>query len=450
MLKRILFTLLITAFFTPAFSQYRIPPEWHTHSATWLQWPHDSTYYIGYRDFFEPAWIDMTLALDGSEQVFIIAYDSLELEHITSILADAGADMDSLQFFVFPNNDYWVRDNGPIFVLDSLGQTAITDWNFDGWGDDAPYTLCDVIPASIGGAIGIPVIDLSAYTLEGGAVEHDGNGTFIGTISSILGDGRNPGLTTDDMEEVMQEYLGFEQFIWLEGAYGGGFDITDSHIDGFLRFRDEHTIVTMNTADLNYWFVNAADRDLIFNALNTDGEAYDYVYLPLTDKNVKTTEGMNTGSKGSYVNYYEGNQVVLVPVYADDNDSLALSIMQDLYPDKEVIGIDCRNMFYWGGMVHCVTQQQPASEVITTSVSAIHKDLQLLVYPNPASEWLFVQTPFQSGQLSIQDMQGRILWRETLSQGQYELPVSHLAEGRYLLTVSYGERMIRSSFVVQH
>ena len=99
------------------------------------------------------------------------------------------------------------------------------------------------------------------------------------------------------MEEVMQEYLGFEQFIWLEGAYGGGFDITDSHIDGFLRFRDEHTIVTMNTADLNYWFVNAADRDLIFNALNTDGEAYNYVYLPLTDKNVKTTEGMNTGSK---------------------------------------------------------------------------------------------------------------------------------------------------------
>ena len=83
----------------------------------------------------------MTLALDGSEQVFIIAYDSLELEHITSILADAGADMDSLQFFVFPNNDYWVRDNGPIFVLDSLGQTAITDWNFDGWGDDA-LILC--------------------------------------------------------------------------------------------------------------------------------------------------------------------------------------------------------------------------------------------------------------------------------------------------------------------
>ena len=117
MLKRILFTLLITAFFYSCFLAVQNTPEWHTHSATWLQWPHDSTYYIGYRDFFEPAWIDMTLALDGSEQVFIIAYDSLELEHITSILADAGADMDSLQFFVFPNNDYWVRDNGPIFVL---------------------------------------------------------------------------------------------------------------------------------------------------------------------------------------------------------------------------------------------------------------------------------------------------------------------------------------------
>ncbi|MGB3075107.1 MAG: agmatine deiminase family protein, partial [Chitinophagales bacterium] len=110
-----------------------------------------------------------------------------------------------------------------------------------------------------------------------------------------------------------------------------------------------------------YWFVTQSDINTLYNATNKNGNHYNYVYLPLTKKVVKTTTGVSTNSKGSYVNYYVANAVVLVPTYADENDAVAIAIVQGLYPDKQVVGIDCRNMFSWGGMVHCVTQQQPVT-----------------------------------------------------------------------------------------
>lgn len=340
-------------------SQYSLPEETAKHEGTWLQWPHDHTYGAGYRSFNEPAWIEMTKQLLKGEYVHIVAYNLTEQTHIESVLTTAGISLDSVDFYIHQNDDYWIRDNGPIFITDQDDHLYATDWNFDGWGNDAPFILDDLIPSLVADDRAIPVLNLNTITLEGGAVEHDGNGTFIGTISSITGDGRNPGLTTDDIEEYMTEYFGFTNFIWLDGYYGAGWDVTDAHIDGFVKFIDESTIVTMNTSDLIYWFVSASDRNKINNATNINGDPYNYVYLPLTNKNVKTTTGVNTGSKGDYINYYVANAVVLVPTYNDINDATALSIIQGLYPDKEVVGIDCRNMFAGGGMVHCVTQQQP-------------------------------------------------------------------------------------------
>lgn len=87
--------------------------------------------------------------------------------------------------------------------------------------------------------------------------------------------------------------------------------------------------------------------------------AYNFVKLPLTQNNVVTTYGQNLGIKGSYINYYITNTKILVPIYNDPNDATALSILQTLYPTKSVVGIDVRNLYEQGGMVHCVTQQQP-------------------------------------------------------------------------------------------
>lgn len=351
--------------------QYTMPAEWATHEGTWLTWPHDSTYGQGTRDKFESAWIEMTRHLVDGEKVHIIAYSQAEKDHILQQLNSNNVITDSVDFFIHPSDDYWIRDNGPIFVNDANGQQVLTDWGFNGWGNDAPYSLDDQAPSFISSDIGVPSIDLSAMILEGGAVENDGNGTLMATKSSITGDGRNPGLTDAEIEEYLTTYLGVTHFIWLNGKYGGNFDITDTHIDGFAKFHDSSTIVTMNGSSLTYWFISQSDQNILYNAVNVNGNSYNYVYLPLTKNIVKTTWGASTGSKGSYVNYYVANEVVLVPTYADPNDAVAIAIVQGLFADKEVVGIDCRNMFSWGGMVHCVTQQQPLATTPCSLIAAI-------------------------------------------------------------------------------
>jgi agmatine deiminase len=339
---------------------YTMPEEIAQHEGTWLQWPHNHTYPPFWREDLEPTWIEMTRELVAGEKVHIIAYDSIEYNHIFQVLTDAGVPLANVDFYIHPNNDVWVRDNGPIIVYDNNDDLVILDWGFNGWGEDAPYALCDAIPPLVSEDIDIPFVDLSAMVLEGGSMELDGNGTLMATKSSIINPNRNPTLTQLQIEEYLTINLGVTNFIWLDGV--AGLEITDMHIDGFARFRDSTTIVTMDSLDLQYWEVPATDISILYNAQNVSGNPYNFLYLPLTANDVVTTWGQNLGYKGSYVNYYIGNSAVLVPAYNDPNDAVAISILQTIYPTRTVVGIDVRNLYSGGGMVHCVTRQQPASQ----------------------------------------------------------------------------------------
>ena len=333
-----------------------MPEESSPHEGTWLQWPHHYQYGAGYRDRLDAAWVEMTKALADGEKVHIIAYDETEKDRITGLLADEGVSPLNINFMIYPTDDVWVRDNGPVFVKDRDGKLYITDWGFNGWGQKADYDLCDKIPALIAKDIDVPVVNPLIIN-EGGAVEIDGNGTLMTTRSVILNRNRNPGMTQKKAEGIFTEYLGATNFIWLDGEEG--MDITDMHIDGFARFADSRTIVTMSRDDLSYWGVSGKDSETLFAAKDKDGAAYNFVALPLTGNDVITAYGKNLGYKGSYVNFYVANTVVLVPNYNDENDSVANELIGSLYPTKEVIGIDVRNLYENGGMVHCVTQQQP-------------------------------------------------------------------------------------------
>jgi agmatine deiminase len=347
--------------------QYTMPFEDAEHEGTWLQWPHDNTYGNGWKAENEPAFIEMVANLESGENVHIIVYDASEQLDVEQTLTNASVSLTNVDFYIHQNDDYWVRDNGPIFVYDNNNDLAILDFAFNGWGNDAPYALCDQIPSLIATDLNIPVVDLSDMVFEGGAIEIDGNGSALMTRSSVTASDRNPNLTETQIEDYLTTYLGITNFIWLDGSFGGSQDITDQHIDGFAKFVDANTIVTMNNADLWYWYVSTADIATLNATTDANGVAYNIVNLPLTQNNVFTTSGSNTYSKGSYVNYYVANDVVLVPVYNDANDSIALGIIQGLYPTKTAVGIDCRDLFNYGGMVHCVTQQQPIA-LNTTSI----------------------------------------------------------------------------------
>jgi agmatine deiminase len=337
---------------------YTMPDENQAHEGTWLQWPHH--YQLGkkYRERLDDTWVAMTKALETSEKVHLVAYDETEKARIIALLNAEGIPLTNIDFHIYRTDDVWVRDNGPIYVRDSTGNLVIEDWGFNGWGCKAKYKKCDAIPFNIAKAQNKTRVDLNELmTIEGGAVEVDGHGTLLATKSAILNKNRNKGMTESEAEAIFKAYLGIHNVIWLEGV--AGLEITDMHIDGFARFGDSMTIVTMSPADLLEWDVPQTDIDKLYAAKNVDGIAYNFLTVPLTQNNVLTAYGKSLGYKGSYANFYVANTKVLVPNYNDPNDAVANDIIQSLYPNRTVVGIDVRNLYENGGMIHCVTQQQP-------------------------------------------------------------------------------------------
>ncbi len=186
----------------------------------------------------------------------------------------------------------------------------------------------------------------------------------------------------------------------------------------------------MNNGGLWYWYVSEDEIDIIQNATNANGVPYNIVTVPLTQNNVTTAYGSNLGYKGSYVNYYIGNEVVLVPIYDDPNDDDALAIIQGLYPNREVVGVDVRNLYGSGGMTHCVTQQQPISLSTTIGLMEEENTISLLQNkPNPASavtDFAFSMNEKAFVELTIFNAMGQVVAKpinKVLNNGQQTMPV---------------------------
>lgn len=342
--------------------QYTFPDESETHEGTWLQWPHHYEYGLEYRNSLDATWVAMTNALQSNEKVHIIAYNTTEQARITTLLNNASVPLTNIDFKIHETNDVWVRDNGPIFAKNLSGTIVIQDWGFNGWGGKHNYTKCDPIPTFIGTSLGKTVVNISMVN-EGGSVELDGNGVLMATKSSIISQSpsnsvRNSGMTQAQAEANFKKYYGATKVIWLEGGFSTE-DVTDMHIDGVAKFVPGNKMVTMSNADLLTWGLTQDDINILYNASNTNNQVYTKTYLPLTQNNVVTTNGTNLGYKGCYINYYVANGKVLVPNYNDPNDVIANNLIAALYPGRTVVDIDVRNLYENGGMIHCVTQQQP-------------------------------------------------------------------------------------------
>ncbi len=324
---------------------YTFPSEEDKHEGTWLQWPHNYGWDKHHVKRYERIWVEMTAALHNGEKVHIIAYNNNEKQRIEKLLINKGLNMGQIDFFVWRTDDVWVRDNGPIFTYDAKDNLVVQDWKFNGWGNKSEYQNDNAIPKKVGEALNLKVVNVDMVN-EGGSVELDGNGTLMAKRSSILNNNRNRGWTQKDAEDYFRKYLGVTNFIWLDGVKGQ--DITDDHIDGTARFANGNTIVTYSKEDSQ-----PGEYDILKSAKNVDGKRYKIVELPYSYRRIK-------GYEGSYINYYVGNDVVLVPNYNDPMDEVANAKIQTLYPNRKVVGIVVNELYKDGGMIHCVTQQQPA------------------------------------------------------------------------------------------
>jgi agmatine deiminase len=400
---------------------YTMPEQSEPHSATWLQWPHNYGWDRKHTDRYDPIWVAMTKALAPGERVEIVVYNEEEKSRVRSLLTDENIDLDSIGFHIWKTDDVWGRDNGPVFVFNEQNEQLVLNWEFNGWGDKEDYANSNIIPTLTADTLNLPVIDLPVV-LEGGAVELDGNGTLMGKLSCITNDNRNPNFSLEEIENYLTTYLGVTNFIWMDGT--PGLEITDDHIDGTARFVSDSVII-VNEKDM----VEPSEYEIFSNSQNSRGETYNLVELPVTTKKMPGAEWW-----GLYINYYVGNEVVIVPIYSDPNDAEALRIIGELYPNRSIVGIDVRELYKDGGMLNCVTQQQPAPREVTSvqphSIRTTGKQVSLVSKGN--SLQLSSAVPAGSS-VSLFSALGRKI-EMTIENGV--IPNVSIASGMYLYEIS--------------
>jgi agmatine deiminase len=356
---------------TPAALGYTMPAEWEPHEGTWLIWPHNDTH-ADSQLHLEHLWLEMTMALCEHETVHIIVPDARRKEHLHHELTYFSVNDRNLDIRMIANDDVWVRDCGPIFLVNDQGELAITAWNFNGWGERYPFKKDRLVPGVLADELSLPLFT-APITLEGGGVEVNGKGTLMATRSSIINPNRNPGKDQDEIEAAVKDYLGIRQVIWLTGASREFCDLvgsdTDLHVDGYARFTDESTVLYSWTDDETNHFYPVLKQHLedLRKARTESGRPLTLVCLPKPENEMYSTLVPATRppfesvlSLGTYANFYVANNVVLVPVYGDINDARAKSILAEQFSGREIIGIPAWATAERGGMMHCVTQQQPA------------------------------------------------------------------------------------------
>ena len=343
---------------TPQAQGYYFPAEFAPHVATWLSWPHKEASWPGKIHTIYPYYAQFVKVLTESELVRINVVDAAMQDFATAHLLKAGVPMDKVEFFLHPTNDAWCRDHGPAFLINPNAaiKKVIVDWNYNAWGDKyPPYDLDDVIPTRIAEHYGLPVY-YPGIIMEGGSVEFNGAGTLLTSTACLLNPNRNPHLNQEQIEGYLRNYYGVEQILWVDEGIVG--DDTDGHIDDTVRFVNADTVLTVvesNKQDENYAILQHNLKQLQQMRL-LNGKQLNIVELPMPDAVVYEDQRL----PASYANFYISNQHVIVPTFRCDKDDQALSIIQQCFPERTVVGIDSTEIIWGLGSFHCLSQQEPA------------------------------------------------------------------------------------------
>jgi agmatine deiminase len=343
---------------TPRSLGYAMPAEWAPHRATWLSWPHNRETWPAHLEKVREIWVQMICALARYEQVDLLVNDETAKQDVAARLKKAGATMENVILLNIPTVDVWMRDYGPTFVTRNSNDRplACNDWIFNGWGGKyKAYEDDDRVALEIAPLLNVPVF-AQEIVLEGGSIEVNGAGACLTTEQCLLNRNRNPHLSRGQIAERLKDSLGVSHLIWLgEGIVG---DDTDGHIDDIARFVDPTTVVCAvesDPKDDNYVFLQD-NLERLQGATDQNGKKLSIVTLPCPAPIYY--EGARLPA--SYANFYIANEIVLVPVFDDLNDQSALGILQDLFPQRKVLGLRCNEVVAGLGALHCVTQQEPA------------------------------------------------------------------------------------------
>jgi agmatine deiminase len=334
-----------------------MPAEWQPHEATWVAWPHNKADWPA--KFAPIPWVyaDIVKHLHTGEFVHILVNDAGHEKRARAVLGKVGVDFQRVRFFRIPTDRVWMRDSGPIFVVNGAGRVAMTDWHFNAWAKYENWKRDDQVPARINEWLRLkrwqPKCKGKRVVLEGGGIDVNGTGLLLTTEECLLSpvQARNPHLTRTDLEQVLGDYLGVKNVIWLNRGIAG--DDTHGHVDDLARFVGPRTVVAAveeNRDDANW-------EPLHENLERLRQAGLEVVPLPMPSPLYFGGQRL----PASYANFYIANEKVLVPTFNDPNDRIALGILAELFAERTVVGIHAVDLVWGLGTLHCMTQQQPAS-----------------------------------------------------------------------------------------
>jgi len=337
-----------------------MPAEWEPHSATLLAWPHHKNDWPGK---FEPVpWVvaEIIRYLTKHERVRLLVRSETDKAKALYHCDVTGVDVSKVDVHVIPTNRIWMRDSGPIFVK-AKGEKAMLDFRFNAWAKYSNHQLDDKVPARLNEHIKLnriqPMHKGRRVVLEGGSIDVNGKGALLTTEECLLSkvQERNPGFAREDYEEIFEKYLGIKQIIWLGNGITG--DDTHGHVDDLSRFVSPTTVVTViekNKRDANYTPLGYNLKRLKA-ARDQNGKPLTIVELPMPKPLMFEGQWL----PASYANFYIANKLVLVPTFNDPADRVALSILAECFPGREVVGIHAVDLVWGFGTIHCMSQQIP-------------------------------------------------------------------------------------------
>lgn len=341
---------------------YIMPAEWETQAATWLAWPHNKE---DWPDKFDPIpWVyaDIIRYLTKVQRVRLVVKNDKHKILAKDVLSRAGVALKNVDFILANTDRVWLRDSGAIMVRDDNKKNTLIDWRFNAWAKYNNWKYDDKMPEVMEDFLKLPRIQPvhkeKRVVLEGGSIEVNGKGTLITTEECLLSKKqcRNPGFTVEDYESVFSHYLGIKQIIWLDKGIVG--DDTHGHVDDITRFTDASTIVTAvekDKSDKNHAILSENLKRLK-KARDSKGKQFTIVELPMPRPVLFEDQRL----PASYANFLIANNIVLVPVFNDPADRIALNTLAELFPKREIVPIFCGD-FVWGlGTIHCASQQEIA------------------------------------------------------------------------------------------
>lgn len=356
---------------TPAADGYRMPGEFEPHSGCWLAWPERPDNWRWGAKPAQAAYAAVATAIAASEPVTMAVSDA-QFEHCRSVLPEA------VRVVEISTDDAWIRDMGPTFVVDGKGGRRGVDWRFNAWGGLEgglyfPWDRDDRVAAKVleiegAGRYRAPIV------LEGGSIHVDGEGTVLTTEECLLNRNRNPGLSREQIEAALHEYLGTEKVVWLgRGVFE---DETDGHVDNLACFsKPGQVLLTWTDDESDPQFEISADAERrLAEATDARGRRLEVVRLPAPGPleigpeeaagvdAIAGTLPRRAGDRlaASYVNFYLGTGAIVFPLLDQRRDEQAAEILRGCFPDREVVGVPAREILLGGGNIHCITQQVPA------------------------------------------------------------------------------------------